>query len=128
MAENKEYITCEQKDGAVHISEEVIATIAAVTVNEVEGVCGLSANLGSDIAEMLGKKSLGKGVKIAVDENDTIELECNIVVLYGYSVVEVAKKVQDAVATAVESMTGMCVNGVNVNVCGISLPKTDVKK
>ena len=37
-----------------------LAGIAAAAALEVEGVSSLAANLGSDIAELLGKKTLAK--------------------------------------------------------------------
>ena len=45
MAENKQYITQVQENGTVLISEDVIMTIVAHAVEEVEGVVGLNANL-----------------------------------------------------------------------------------
>ena len=64
MADNKEYLIQEQDGGAVMISEEVICTIAAAAVMEVEGVESLCANIGSDLAEMLGMRNLGKSIKL----------------------------------------------------------------
>ena len=46
-------------------------------------------------------------------------MDCNVQIAYGQSVVDVAKNVQETVVNAVESMTGITVSGVNVNVCGI---------
>ena len=120
MAENKTYIIQEQESGAVMISEDVIAAIADHTINEVEGVVGLNTKLGADIAEKIGKKSWGKGLKITISENDTLFIDCNIIVAYGQSVVTVAKAVQEAVTGALESTTGVKVASVNVNVCGIA--------
>ena len=126
MGENKDYLSAVQENGSIHISEEVIASIAALAANEVEGVCGLSANLGSDIAELMGKKNLGKGVKLSFND-DTISIDCYVVALYGYSVIDIAKNVQEKVTTAVESMTGRTVRSVNVDICGITLPKETKK-
>lgn len=123
MAENKEYITQVRSDGAIHISEDVVTTIAAAAVTEVDGVCGLSANIGTDLAEMLGKKSLSKGIRMSVGEDDAITIGCNVIAQYGNSVMEVAKAVQDAVSAAIESMTGLKVAAVNVNICGIAMKK-----
>ena len=122
MSETKEYLSAAQTNGTIHIAEEVIASIAALAASEIEGVCGLSANLGSDLAEMLGVKNLGKGVKLEI-VGDDVTIDCNVVVLYGYSVLDVAKSVQERVASSVESTTGMHVKQINVNICGISLPK-----
>ena len=46
-------------------------------------------------------------------------IDCNIIINYGQSVVDIAQAVQAAVINAVESMTGVKVAAVNVNVCGI---------
>ena len=126
MSENKDYLSAIQENGSIHISEEVIASIAALAASEVEGVCGLSANFGSDIAELIGKKNLGRGVKITIS-GDTVAIDCYVVALFGYSVIDIAKNVQERVTTAVESMTGATVSGVNVDICGITLPKESKK-
>ena len=120
MAENKTYIAQTQENGCVMISEDVIATIVVHTISEVEGIVELSTKPGADIAEMIGKKNWGKGLKISIAENDEITVACNVVIAYGQSVVSVANAIQAAVTGAVESMTGVKVAAVNVNVCGIA--------
>ena len=115
MAENKQYITKVQENGSVMISEDVLAAIVLNAVKEVEGIVGMSAKHGVEIA----KKNSGKGLKIVIGENDEITVECNVIIGYGQSVVAVAKNVQEAVTAALESMTGVKVVAVNVNVCGI---------
>lgn len=120
MAENKTYITQTQENGSVMISEDVIATIVAQAVSDVEGVVSLSSKPGADIAEMIGKKNWGKGMKITIGAEDELYIDSNVIVAYGQSVVSVAKAVQEAVTGALESMTGVTVASVNVNVCGIA--------
>ena len=119
MAENKQYITQEQENGLVMISEDVVATIALHAVSEIDGFADLVAKPGADIVDLIGKKNWGKGIKITISENDELTVDCNIMVSYGASVVAVAKNVQAAVTSALESTTGAKVLAVNVNVCGI---------
>ena len=119
MADNKQYITQQQDNGTVMISEDVIATIVANAVTEVEGVVGLSVKPGADIADMIGKKSWGKGLKIVISENDELTIDCNVNVGYGQSVVDVAKAVQESVTASLESVANIKVAAVNINVCGI---------
>lgn len=121
MADNKQYISQTQENGTVMISEDVISTIISHTIGEVEGVASLSTKPGSDIADLIGKKQWGKGLKISINQDNTVHIDCNIVIAYGQSVVNVAKAVQEAVTSAVESMTGTKVLCVNVNVCGIAV-------
>ncbi len=119
MAENKQYITQTQENGCVMISEDVVATIALNSLSEIEGFAGLSTKPGADIIDMIGKKNWGKGVKVQINEENTIVIDCNVLVIYGHSVVNVAKAIQSAIASALESTTGAKVQSVNVNVCGI---------
>lgn len=119
MAENKQYITQIQENGTVMISEDVIAAIVAHTVNEVEGVAGMTGKALADISDFIGKKNWGKGMKISIDQDDVLSIDCDITVKYGQSVVSVAKAVQESVTNALESMTGVSVASVNVNISGI---------
>ena len=112
MAESKQYITQVQENGSVMISEDVISAIVAHAVNEVEGVAGLEVKPGADIADLIGKKNWGKGVKITILDDNAVAIECNVNVSYGCSVINVAN--------AVESMTGIEIHSVNVNICGIT--------
>ena len=119
MADNKQYITQNQENGSILISEDVIATIVTHAINEVEGVTGLSVKPGADIIEIIGKKNWGKGIKVTIGQEDELYIDCNIVVSYGQSVVSVAKAAQEAALNALESIAGVTVAAINVNVCGI---------
>ncbi len=112
MAEYKQYITQIQENGIVMISEDVVATIVEHTLTEIDGVV-------KGGAEVVGKKSWGKGIRITIAEDNSLTIGCNIVVAYGESVIKVAGAVQSAIENAVESVTGVSVTDVNVNVCGI---------
>ena len=59
-------------------------------------------------------------MKITIAEDNTLVIDCNLVVKFGYSVIDVAKNAQDAITAAVESMTGVKVTQANVNVCHIA--------
>lgn len=122
MSENKEYVSRSDELGNIHISEEVLAAIAAAATLEVEGVHALSANLGSDLAELLGKKHLTKGIQITMEE-DRVKVDLSILMSYGHIIPEVGKAVQDGVKNAIESMTGLEVEEVCVSVTGISFEK-----
>ena len=108
MADAKQYITHTQDGGNVMISEDVVSTIVENTLTEVDGV-----------VKVVGKKSWGKGIRIHIAEDNTLTIGCNIIVRYGESVIQVAKTVQETITGAVESVTGVTVSDVDVNVCGI---------
>ena len=127
MAENKEYYTQEMENGSIQISEDVVASVTGMAVLEVEGVCGLSSSIGTDIAEMIGMKTLSKGVRLSTTETGALRIDCDVVSKFGQNIFELAKNVQENVKSSVESVTGLRVAEVNVTVCGIALPK-DSKK
>ena len=127
MAENKEYYTQEMENGSIQISEDVVASVTGMAVLEVEGVCGLSSSIGTDIAEMLGMKTLSKGVRLSTTETGALRIDCDVVSKFGQNIFELAKNVQENVKSSVESVTGLRVAEVNVTVCGIALPKETKK-
>lgn len=106
MAENKDYVTTQLENGTVNINEEVVTTIVAAALRDLEGV--------------VNGKNDKKSIRVELGE-DSVAVECGLVLLYGHSVVEVSRNVQTAVTNAVESMTGIKVSCVDVNVTGISM-------
>ena len=120
MAENKQYITQVQDNGRVLISEDVIAAIAAQSLTDIEGFVTLSNKPGAEYAEIIGRKNWGRGIRVTISENDEVAIDCNVVIAYGTSVINVAQAIQEAVVSALDSMTGISSVDVNVNVCGIA--------
>ena len=121
MAETKEYVTRMDELGNIHISEDVLAVIAGAAALEVEGVSALASG-SRDIGELLGKKSLTRGIHVQV-EDERVQVELAIMVKYGYTILDVARAVQDAVTTNIESMSGLHVVSVDINVGGVAFEK-----
>ncbi len=105
--------------GSIRISEEVVKIIAGLAATEVPGVAGMSGGLAGGIVEKLGKKNLSRGVKAEVGEKEAM-IDIYVIIDYGAQIQEVALQIQNSVKNAVESMTGLKVLDVNVNVQGIS--------
>ena len=113
---------CEEK-GNVKISVDVVATIAGIAANEIEGVAGMCGSIAGGIAEFLGsKKSPTKGVKVEIQE-DVATIDLFVIVDYGIRIPELAWEIQENVKNSVESMTGTEVLRVNVFVEGVSFEK-----
>jgi len=106
--------------GEVHIADEVIGIIAGLAASDVEGVKGMVGSTTDDIVELLGRKNLSKGVSVDVSE-DSIALGLSLVVTYGSSIVDVSNNVTQKVKSAVETMTGLEVSEVNINVTGVDM-------
>jgi len=108
--------------GSVKIANEVVAIIAGLAATEVEGVAGMSGGITGGITEMLGMKNLSKGVKVEVGEKECA-IDIFVIVEYGSKISLVAKSIQENVKNTVETMTGLDVVEVNVNVQGVNIPK-----
>ena len=122
MAESRDYMTLPEEKGNIHIAEEVIAAISVGAVREVDGVSGMMN--GNSVADLTNSKKSAlknlQGVKIHMADN-VLTLDLYLAVKYGYPIPEVAARVQSAVGSSVEAMTGCSVNAVNVHVSGVML-------
>ena len=108
-----------ENDG-IQISSDVVAVIAGVAVSEVQGVAGMAGGFAGGISEVFsGKKNLAKGIKADINDGKA-KLDVNIIVEYGSRIPDVAFEIQNRVKKAVENMTGLVVEEVNVHVQGVN--------
>jgi uncharacterized alkaline shock family protein YloU len=108
--------------GTVKIADDVVAIIAGIAATEVEGVAGMSGGITGGITEMLGMKNLSKGVKVEVGDQEAA-IDLYIIVEYGSNISELGKKVQENVKNTLETMTGLNIIEVNVNILGVNIPR-----
>lgn len=106
--------------GEVQIANEVVASIAGISAAEIEGVEAMAGGFANELAGKFGAKNLSKGVKVEV-QDDSALVELAIVMKYGYNIPKTCAQVQDRVAQAINSMTGLTVQQVNVRIAGVSL-------
>lgn len=110
--------------GDIQIADEVIAIIAGLAATEVEGVAKMYGNITNEIVSKLGMKNLSKGVKVLVSPED-VKVDISLEVKYGFSVMDVSKKVQEKVKQAIETMTGLEVSMVCVRIAGVAIEKSE---
>lgn len=107
----------------LNISEDVIGIIAGIAAAEVEGVSGMTLGLVDGINQILGSnKKYSKGVKVELEGNEVV-IDLYVIVKYGVKIPDVAFSIQNSVKTSVETMTGLNVKAVNINVQGITFEK-----
>jgi uncharacterized alkaline shock family protein YloU len=110
--------------GEIKINNEVVGTIAGLAAMEVEGISGMGGKF--SFGEMLGRKDADRGVTVAIEGNRaTITVEVKIE--YGVNMYEAAHKLQKSVKDAVEQMTGLVVDKVNVIIKGIVVVEQEKK-
>ena len=105
--------------GQVKISNDVVATIAGLAALEVEGV-----ETNTTFTDKILKNN---GVKIQI-EDGKVTLDVVITVEYGMVIPDVCTKVQENVKNTVETMTGLEVSQVNIQVQEISFKKEKEEK
>lgn len=111
--------------GTVEISPEVIEVIAGIAASEVDGVATMRGNFAAGVAEKLGRKNHGKGVKVELDE-EGITVDVSVVISYGVQVPKVAKLIQHNIKQALQTMTAIDLQAVNVHVVGVQFETTEV--
>lgn len=110
--------------GTITYANEVIAIIAGVAANEVDGVAAMCSS--SSITDVFGRsKSVSKvtkGVKVELGTEEAA-VDLYLIVEYGTPIQTCAAAVQENVRKSIESMTGLHVVRVDVHVQGVSFEK-----
>ncbi|MGI6072808.1 MAG: Asp23/Gls24 family envelope stress response protein [Lachnospiraceae bacterium] len=122
MGQNTMVISGIEGLGEVHVTEEVIAIIAGLAATEVEGVDSLGNNITHDIITRLSRKRLATGVKIARGD-DSVEVFLRAVIEMGCIIPDVCKQIQEKVKSAIESITGVTVSSVNIEIATLKVDK-----
>ena len=100
-------------------ANEVVAIIAGLAANEVEGIAGMCNANGS----ILGKnRNVTRGVKVEIGTEEAA-VDLYVVVEYGVPIQRAAMDAQESVRKAIESMTGLHVVRVDVHVQSVSFEK-----
>ena len=109
--------------GEVFIADDVVANIAALAAQEVEGVSSVAPSATGEMMNKVGLRNTSpssKGVKAEI-LGGVVRIGIALVVKYGYPVPSIGQQVQAKVQNAVENMTGLKVNDVNVRVIGVDV-------
>lgn len=97
-------------------NNEVVAIIAGLAANEVEGIAGMCTVSGSIMSK---NRNVTKGVKVEVGTEE-VAVDLYVIVEYGIPIQRAAADAQENVRKAIESMTGLHVVRVDVHVQSVS--------
>jgi uncharacterized alkaline shock family protein YloU len=105
--------------GKITIKDEVLADLAGLTCTRCYGIVGMaSQSFHEGVAELLGRESLRKGVRLRRRE-DAVSFDLYVIVKAGLNIVEVAHNLIEQVRYVVETCTGLKVDDVQVHVQGV---------
>ena len=119
MEEN--YAVCDEVLGDIRISDEVVANIAVIAANEVDGVAHvIGESKPNELKNFVGIKNHSKELRVEVYDR-IVSVDMAIAVKYGFSLPTVGKAVQERVRSSIENMTGLEVSDVNVRIACVDL-------
>lgn len=114
--------------GRTTIADGVVATIAGIAIRETDGVHsvgkGASKAFGAVTDRVSGSSGAGRSVKVEVGEKQTA-IDVDVEVEYGVPIHELADRIRANVVDAVETMTGLEVVEININVFDVHIPDED---
>jgi uncharacterized alkaline shock family protein YloU len=107
------------KFGEIYISDEVLANIAGLATIECYGLVGMASKNAKDgLVELLRRDNLNKGVKITTEGEDIV-VDLFVIVKFGTKISTVADNIISKVKYTLESVTGLKVRRVNLNIQGV---------
>jgi uncharacterized alkaline shock family protein YloU len=104
--------------GTTRIADTVVAKIAGLATRDIPGVhsmgSGVARRMGQ-LRSMVSSESAAQGVSVQVGEKEAA-VDLDIVTWYGQSIVDITDAVRRHVSGQIESMTGLHVVEVNIQV------------
>jgi len=111
------------EDGRISIAEDVIASIAGIAAEKVDGIAQTSGSGGGGLMSIFGGEDVAPNIKTDLGSEE-VRVELRISVEYGYPVHEVAQGVQQNVQRDIEQFAGVSVANVDVFVKKVVPPHT----
>jgi uncharacterized alkaline shock family protein YloU len=118
--------------GSTSISDSVVAKIAGIASQEVDGIRmgsggsqAVSGLLGSITGGSSGSQTQGVSVEVGQEE---AAIDLTLTAEYGKSIPQLAEAVRRNVANRVESLVGLRVTEVNITVSNIFFPQQEAEQ
>lgn len=106
------------KKGKVDIDRDILLSIINLATKEINGVDALT-NAELSIFRKLSKTK-SEGVNIKFDVNGILNVDVYIIVHIGYSVPDIAYRVQENIKNSLNSMVGIKPGKINVHISGVN--------
>ncbi len=108
----------EKSKDNVSYKRNVVISIVSLATQEINGVASISRTAVSPLKSMFSK-NISRGIIVSFEENN-VSIDVYVNVKFGYSVKDVAFRVQENIKSSVESMTEFKVAASNVHVVGVT--------
>ena len=129
MSEQGSSSPLQTERGSTSISDSVVAKIAGIAAQEVDGIrmgSGASQAVGGILGSITGG-SQTQGVSVEVGQEEAA-VDLTLTAEYGKSVPQLAEAVRRNVISRVENLVGLRVTEVNVTVSNVFLPQQEAEE
>ena len=108
--------------GIISFDEDVLASIAGYAACENYGIVAMnSKTAGDSLLQAIGGENIRRGVKITTLEDESVDIDLFVTLLYGISFPAVAENAMSNVKYKIEDQTGIKVHKVNIFVEAIRI-------
>lgn len=123
MLPNQRLVRVRQQNGELSISKKVLTSIVYREARDMPGVVELGGlSIWKRIARWLGFGLGPRGIRVDLGEGE-VGVVLTIVVKYGVDIPELARGLRRRISDAVQSMTGLEVRVVDVNVASVRVDR-----
>ena len=115
------------ENGKVYCGKNIMLSIINLAAKEISGVSSLSSNFGSRLKKMFSSNYF-EGVKVSYSQNKNLIIDIYLNVFFGYSVADVAYRVQENVKNGISNMISKKIESVNIHILGVDFSREEANK
>ena len=115
------------ENGKVYCGKNIMLSIINLAAKEISGVSSLSSNFGSKLKKLFSSNYF-EGVKVSYTKNKNLIIDLYLNVFFGYSVADVAYRVQENVKNGISNMISAKIESVNIHVLGVDFSREEANK
>ena len=109
----------EYEESKLLIEDKVVAKIARIAINQVDGILEMKGNIADSIGSFFGSSERRTaGVNVEVGEREA-KINLDVIIEYGKNAREIFNNIQRVVSANVREMTGLEVVTINVDVVDV---------
>ena len=114
-------------DGKVFCGKNIMLSIINLAAKEISGVASLCKNFASKFKRMFSHNYF-EGVKVSYTQSKNLIIDIYLNVYFGYSVADVAYRVQENVKNGISNMISAKIDSINIHVLGVEFSREDLSK
>ena len=114
-------------EGKVYCGKNIMLSIINLSAKEISGVASLCPDFASKFKRFFSSNYF-EGVKVSYTRNKNLIIDIYLKVFIGYSVSDVAYRVQENVKNGISSMISAKIDSINIHVLGVEFTREDLAK